>query len=211
MGIQERRERERQLRRSAVLGAARGLVRENGFAGTTTRQIAERCELSEATLFWYFKSKDEIFVSLLFEAIDFTANGLKEIGALDMDPEKMLIRLWHFFAELREEHPEYYLVFTYLAQPRSITSVNEEVKEKLARLSGDNFRLLAELLRPMIGGDNCRQVGDLIWSAFVGLMVLRDSRENLGAKAHPQEGELDDQIRLLIHGIGIHFPGKGPA
>ncbi len=211
MGIQERRERERQFRRSAVLDAARGLVRENGFAGTTTRQIAERCELSEATLFWYFKSKDEIFVSLLFEAIDFTANGLEKIGALNLEPEKMLFRLWHFFAELREEHPEYYFVFTYLAHPRSIASINEDVREELARRSGDNFRLLAELLRSIIGAENCRQAADLIWSAFVGLMVLRDSRENLGARAHPHESELDNQIRLMIDGIGAHFPGKGPA
>lgn len=71
MGVQERRQRERQARRSAVLDAARLLVRERGYNGTTTRQIAEACELSEATLFFYFSSKDEIFTSLLFEGIDF--------------------------------------------------------------------------------------------------------------------------------------------
>ena len=63
-----------------MLDAARQLVRERGFNGTTTKLIAERCELSEATLFWYFQSKDEIFTSLLFEGIDFMARGLAAVG-----------------------------------------------------------------------------------------------------------------------------------
>ncbi|KKL79123.1 hypothetical protein LCGC14_2017960, partial [marine sediment metagenome] len=39
MGIEQRRQRERDARRKAVLDAARGLVRQHGFNGTTTRQI----------------------------------------------------------------------------------------------------------------------------------------------------------------------------
>ncbi len=69
MGVVERRERERQARKGAVLEAARQLLLEKGFRGTTTREVAKRCELSEATLFFYFKNKDEILVSLLFESI----------------------------------------------------------------------------------------------------------------------------------------------
>lgn len=81
MGVQERRQREREARRKAVLDAARELVRERGYNGTTTKQIAAACELSEATLFWYFKSKDEIFTSLLFEAIDFMQQRIDALAA----------------------------------------------------------------------------------------------------------------------------------
>ncbi len=66
MGVAERRERERQARKDAVLDAARNLLLEKGFRGTTTKEIAQLCELSEATLFFYFKNKDEILLSLLF-------------------------------------------------------------------------------------------------------------------------------------------------
>ena len=146
MGIQERRERERAARRTAVLDAARTLVRERGFSGTTTKQIAERCELSEATLFWYFQSKDEILVSLLFEGIDFMARGVEEVFAAGGAADAVLARLWTFFARLRQEHPEYHHVFTYLAHPQATAAVAEEVKAELARRSGDNFRRFAELL-----------------------------------------------------------------
>jgi AcrR family transcriptional regulator len=65
MGVAERRERERQARKGAVLEAARHLLLEKGFRGTTTKEVARRCELSEATIFFYFKNKDEILLSLL--------------------------------------------------------------------------------------------------------------------------------------------------
>ena len=55
MGVGERRERERQARKGVVLEAARQLVLEKGFRGTTTKEVAKRCELSEATLFFILK------------------------------------------------------------------------------------------------------------------------------------------------------------
>lgn len=201
MGIQERREREREARRKAVLDAARGLLLERGFVGTTTKQIAESCELSEATLFWYFNSKDEIFTSLLFEGIDFMAAGIDEIRELDAPPKKKLERLWKFFAGVRAEHPEYIHVFNYLAHPQSTASVSDELREEIAKRSGDNFRKFADLLRETIGVRNPRLVADLLWGTFTGLMGLRDSRENLGTKPHPYERELSEAFTLLLSGI----------
>lgn len=208
MGIQERRARERQARRKAVLDACRELLIERGFTGTTTKQIAARCELSEAAVFWYFKSKDEILVSLLFEAIDFTAAGLEQAIADDLEPREKIVSLWRFFAELRAEHPEYFHVFAYLAQPQSTAAVNEEVKAEIARRSGDNFRRFGELVRDTVGGRDARVAADLLWGAFLGLMVLRDSRENIGAPPHPNERDLRSALDLLLSGVA---PASSPA
>lgn len=201
MGVQQRRERERMARKKAVLDAARALVRERGMNGTTTRQIAERCELSEATLFFYFGSKDEILTSLLFEGIDFMSRGLDAIAASDASPLGKLGRLWRFFAELREEHPEYFYVFTYLAHPQATASVTDDVRAEIARRSGDNLRRFAELVRGVVAPRDARIAADLIWAAFAGLIVLRDSRKNLGAKPHPTEPDLRRGFDLLLGGI----------
>lgn len=201
MGVAERREREREARREAVLQAARVLVREQGFNGTTTRQIAERCELSEATLFFYFRSKDEIFSSLLFEGIDFMAAGLEEILAGDVSVEEKVVRFWEFLSEVRAEHPEYFHVFAYLAHPNSTASVDEGVRAELARRSGDNLRRLADLLEDVVGGERARVAADLVWAAFAGLMVLRDSRGNLGAMPHPDTEDMAVALNLLLAGI----------
>ncbi len=206
MGIQERREREREARRTAVLDAARSLVREQGFNGTTTKKIAERCELSEATLFWYFKNKDEIFVSLLYEGIDFMARGVDDAFATDGTPETILSRLWKFFGRVHDEHPEYLHVFTYLAHPQATAAVTDEVREELARRSGDNFRRFAALLQEHLGVADGRLLADVLWAAFSGLTVLQDSRVNLGAKVHPTQREMRQAFQLLLNGVALALP-----
>lgn len=201
MGIKERRERERAARRSMVLDATRSLVRERGFNGTTTKQIAERSELSEATLFWYFKSKDEIFVSLLFESIEFMTEGLESIRSSDALPSEKLYRVWAFFNEVQHEHPEYFQVFSNLAHSQSTMAVTDDVKTEIRNRSGDNFRLFATLLEETIGTPKARLVADVMWGAMVGLVILRDSRLNLGAKAHPSEREMKEAFEILLKGI----------
>jgi AcrR family transcriptional regulator len=201
VGVAERRARERAARRRAILDATRELVREHGFAGTTTRQIAERCELSEATLFFYFSSKDEILLSLLGQACDFWAEGLDAILTVDASPAERLEAVWRFFGEVQEEHPEYVHVSTYLAHPGATRSVDPDVLTDLTKRTGDNFRRLADLMAELGGVVNPRVAADVLWSAFLGMMVLRQGRANLGAPEHPDQAELDEALDLLVSGM----------
>ncbi len=207
MGIKERRQREREARRHSVLAATRALLAERGFNGTTTRRIAERCELSEATLFFHFKSKDGILVSLLFEGIDHLAAGIAEIAASEAPRRERLRALWRFFTEVRGSHPEYFQVFAYLAHPQSTATVDDDVKAEIARRSGDNFRRFAALLGDLLEVPDARLAADTIWGLLVGLMVLRDSRANLDASPHQDDDELAAAFELLLDGL---LGGAGP-
>ncbi len=190
MGVSERRQRERQARRSSVIDAARGLLLEKGFNGATTKQIAERCELSEATLFFYFKNKDEILSSILFESIDFWAEGFNKVAGAKLQPDNKLARLWKFFKKVREEHPEYFFVSAYLARPYAMADVSDEIKNKIVDKSGENFQRLAAILEDITGRSDGRIMADFVWSTFLGLMVLRDSRDNLNSTPHPSDRDL---------------------
>lgn len=201
MGLQERRERERQARKSAVLDAARELFLERGFNGTTTKQIAENCELSEATLFFYFRSKNEIFTSLLFEGIEFWARGLEKIAAQNLPPREKLARIWKFYGRVHAEHPEYYQLSAFLARPMATADVSREVREKIIRRSGGNFQQLAAILDDILGDGKGRIVADLLWSTYLGLTVLKDSRINLGAPVHPTRKDMDRVLELLTNGL----------
>ncbi|MDP6623081.1 MAG: TetR/AcrR family transcriptional regulator [Alphaproteobacteria bacterium] len=202
MGVQERRQREREARRSSVLDATRSLLLELGFNGTTTKQIAARCELSEATLFFSFQNKDEIFLSLLFEGIDFTGRFLDELIAAELNPRQKLERLWRFYSEINDEHPEYVHLFGYLSRPQATKLVTDEVRDKIARRTGDNFRRLAAIFAEAVGRRRARLVADLMWGSFIGLMTLKDTRGNLGAPVHPDPTELAAAFEILMTGIG---------
>lgn len=201
MGVAERRQRERDARITAVLDAARSLLLERGFIGTTTKQIAKRCELSEATLFFYFKNKDEIFISLLFEGIDFWTSALKKIQKSKSDPGKKLIQIWQLFKTVREVHPEYYLLSAYLAQPYATANVSESIRIKIIRDSGANFQRLADLLEDISGRSDGHIMADAMWACFLGLTVLGESRLNLKSGAHPTDSDFVSVLKILHDGI----------
>lgn len=180
MGVAERRERERLARKETVLQATRSVLLEKGVRGTTTKEIAERCELSEATLFFYFKNKDEILLSLIFESINFWTRGLDDLGKRKLPREKMLDEIWQFHESVYRDHPDYFVISAYLAEPYILENVSIDVKQEIAHRSGENFRLLAKLLGETTDTASGRVLADTIWSAFLGLTIMGSARNNLG-------------------------------
>ncbi len=70
MNAPSRRERERQMRRQAMLAAALAVFAEKGFDGATVDEIAERAEFGKGTIYNYFPDgKDALFLALLDELV----------------------------------------------------------------------------------------------------------------------------------------------
>ncbi|HEX4089207.1 MAG TPA: helix-turn-helix domain-containing protein [Trebonia sp.] len=55
--------------REEILDAAAGLFVGQGLAATTTRQIAARVGIRQASLYYYFTGKDEILLELLTQSV----------------------------------------------------------------------------------------------------------------------------------------------
>lgn len=68
MGIEERKNREKVERRSLILREAKKLVLERGVTSLTMQDIAQATELSKATLYLYFQSKEAILIEIMDEA-----------------------------------------------------------------------------------------------------------------------------------------------
>ena len=71
MGIQERKERERERRRQQIIVAAKRVFSKNGFSRTTMEDIAKEAELSPGTLYLYFKNKEELYASLSLRILQY--------------------------------------------------------------------------------------------------------------------------------------------
>ena len=64
-----RRERERQMRRQAMLNAAQAVFAEKGYAQATLDEIAERAEFGKGTLYNYFEGGKEEILFATFETL----------------------------------------------------------------------------------------------------------------------------------------------
>src|SRR3990172_12093533 len=60
-----RKEREYLARREEILRAAEGIFANKGFFHTTMNEIAEAAEFGTGTLYNYFKSKEDLYFTLI--------------------------------------------------------------------------------------------------------------------------------------------------
>jgi TetR/AcrR family transcriptional regulator len=60
MSVKQRRARERQARRAAILDAAEEVLHEVGYRNLRMEEVAEAAELSKGTLYLYFDGKDAL-------------------------------------------------------------------------------------------------------------------------------------------------------
>jgi TetR/AcrR family transcriptional regulator len=65
MGIQERKDREREQRKTNIIDCAMKVFLEKGIVNSSMEEIAECAELGKATLYLYFKSKEELVLNVL--------------------------------------------------------------------------------------------------------------------------------------------------
>jgi AcrR family transcriptional regulator len=78
------RQAKRQKLRQTILENAIALFRARGFEATRVREIAERCEISEATFFNYFSTKDAVLGAWVYERLadDFSRAAAGASGSL---------------------------------------------------------------------------------------------------------------------------------
>ena len=66
---QARRERNREEMRRAILDAARAVMREQGVAALSLREVARRVKLQAPSLYAYFPSKMALYDALFLEGM----------------------------------------------------------------------------------------------------------------------------------------------
>ena len=65
--------------RAALLDAAAEVFASHGFAGASVDRIVQRAGFSKGTFYWYFASKEELFLALVDERIDQPARSLMDV------------------------------------------------------------------------------------------------------------------------------------
>jgi len=202
LGTRERREREREARREQILEAAKEVFWEKGFLNATTEEIAQRAELAVGTLYLYFQSKEELYVSLLFESVDIFRQELERIQAFPVAPDEKLRMLWDFLYTYYQEYPAYYRILSFLHNEGLREAVSPEVIEEINRRTGRNFSLAARIVQEgmeagIYKAGNPREVVDVLWSLLTGLVQLMEIRRNLGLEV----GDLADLHRKAFQWI----------
>lgn len=87
-GIQAKREMVRRYMSDMIIGAAAKVFGTAGYHGASMEHIAREADISPATIYQYFKNKQDLYLQVLFTVLD----GLKDAAAraIEHNPDPLL-------------------------------------------------------------------------------------------------------------------------
>lgn len=184
--------------RIQIVGVARRIFTRYGFRKTTMEEIAVATQMGKSSIYYYFKSKEEIFQAV----VEFEAKMLKErltkiIRKKDSPPERLkayiLFRLHHvrtlenFYAALNEEALSH---MGFILEIRR----NFEIEEQ---------QLVGQILEDGMEKGVFQQTSSQIGAIAISTMMKGLELPLLLSEAHKSDREelLEDLIRVLLYGI----------
>ena len=111
MGISERREREKTERRKTILSCAIELILLHGVQRVSMEDIAKKAELSKATVYLYFSSKEILFNEICEEAARGFLDHLKPFLKNSTTGVEALRCFWQGYVKMFGSFDEMIIIF----------------------------------------------------------------------------------------------------
>lgn len=194
-----------ELKYDAILRAAIQVMAESGYHNAQISRIARVAGVADGTVYLYFKNKEDVLISLLRRCINqivTTCEG--ELEARDQAPERLRTFVSLYFSALGGD-----------AQLAMVTQVHlRQVDANIRRQIGEFMRPLYDMLDSIVdlgiaqgifrSGINRRIARRMLFGTMdevVSAWVLTGSKYEL-------EGQTDDVIDVLMHGLCVHPIGR---
>ena len=105
MPISQRQLEERKMRQDRILEGALSVFKEKGLEGATMDQIASAAGFGKATLYYYFKSKEEVLSAILVDGWQNIWESLEPVIAEEGSPRKTFVNVLIKIAENAQNRP----------------------------------------------------------------------------------------------------------
>lgn len=136
----EARLRDADRSQQTILAAARAEFAEFGLAGARVDRIAERANLNKRLIYYYFNSKDALFLAVLEQAYADIRDAEQQLHLQDLAPELAIRRLTEFTWAYYLEHPEFITLLNsenlhlgkHLSSSQRVRDMNSPLIEMLA-------------------------------------------------------------------------------
>ncbi|HWW38629.1 TetR/AcrR family transcriptional regulator [Pedobacter sp.] len=172
MAIKDRKERDKLDRRKLIIESATKLFLEQGYEKTSIRNIADDIEYSPATIYLYFKEKDEIFYVIHEQGFELLGQQFTLLNQIQ-NPFDRLIEMGKTYLKFGVENPDYYDLMFIMRAPLA------EIECHANWDAGDNafqylVRTVSECLeQQLIKTGDPHIISMSVWSFVHGLVSLR--------------------------------------
>jgi AcrR family transcriptional regulator len=198
---QERKAQERQARRRRIQEAARTVFTERGYAGASIELIARAAQLSVGAIYLYFRSKEDLYVSLIEDTLTVFDVEMGQVRD-QMETGKRLRETWNILVRWAERDAEGPRILRLLAQPAIRPQLSDEVvaavQSGIARIQDHIGACVADGIHAGIYRQvNAREIADLAWSVLLGSLDAAEMHANLAIAADPLTTRTDRALTLI--------------
>jgi AcrR family transcriptional regulator len=205
MGVVERKAREKQEVKDLILDAARKLFVREGYENVSMRKIADKIEYSPATIYTYFKDKDEILDCLCEETfLKLHVESLATMHLMKGDSLETLKHGLETYIRFGIEHPDHYIVtFVLRAAPYESPEHRETRKAKAGQQCFGDMRNLVKrcMEEGRINQANPEETSQALWAGIHGLTTLLITMA--GFPFVEREKLIKRTIEILIRGVSV--------
>ena len=141
--LSDRQLEERKLRQDRILSSALDVFKANGLEGATMDSIAEKAGFGKATLYYYFSSKEEVFLGIMEEGWKSLLASLEVIIQEEQSPRMTFIKILVQIAQNAKHKPNLY---EFLFQAPKAINLTEFDDQKWKKHQGKLYSILQGLL-----------------------------------------------------------------
>jgi AcrR family transcriptional regulator len=205
MGVMERKAREKEELKQQILDAARQLFVRDGYESVSMRKIAESIEYSPATIYTYFKDKDEILDSLCEETfLHLHEHKLAAFRQMEGDALEALKKGMETYIRFGLDHPDHYIVtFMLKAAPYQSQGRAETRKARAGFQCFDDRRNLVRrcMEEGLIQNADPEETSQALWAGSHGLTALLITQA--GFPFVERERLIRRTIEILVRGASL--------
>lgn len=164
--------------RALIVEATEALIRDEGYAGVSTRRVAARAGLKPSLVHYYFPTTDDLLIEVSRRGAEQSDRMIEDALASD-DP---LQALWRFFIDTSRTAMA--IEFMAMANHR------EALRAHMAQHSEAMRQRQVEIFRHVLGDDvlgseGCPPAGLSVLLAGIGRAIIME--ENLGVRSGHEE------------------------
>ncbi len=207
MGIQERKDREKTLRRQQILNAAKELFLIKGFRSTTMEEIAQKAELSPATIYLYFKNKDELYAKLNIISMQYLFDKFENIyKSKKLSPVSKILKIKDAMYDTFRYDPLILRNIFHIQLEDALPSLSKELLDQVNHISWKALTMISNVYEEGVRQGKFREGlgiehADIVWATFTGLVIWEESKRKLDSRKDFLKTTLDRAFDIFCRGI----------
>ena len=174
MSVKQRREREKENLRQAILDAAREMFADEGYANVSMRKIANKIDYSPTTIYLYFKDKNDLLRQICEETFAKLGQKLDSIGRKHGKSVDGLREGLRAYVEFGLKHPKHYEVTFMLPLAKDLDEAEYKFDGSLGKKAFDYLR--SSVADCMEGGEiengDIDLISQTLWAGIHGVTSL---------------------------------------